>query len=916
MDDDLQLRAEILVTRMRSLPKGERPAVVKQACGGNTALFDLVNLMMASAGPEEAVPELQGTEDVTVADAVGERPGDKIGRFRLLERIGEGGFGVVFTAEQQAPVRRRVAIKVIKLGMDTREVVARFDAERQALAMMDHPGIAKVFDAGSTESGRPYFVMELVRGCSVTEYADKHRLGTAARVALVAQVCRAVQHAHGKGVIHRDIKPSNVLVTVTDDKPVPKVIDFGIAKATQSKLTERTLYTAHRQLIGTPQYMSPEQADSDGSDIDTRTDVYSLGVMLYELLIGTTPRDAWVLRSAAFDEMRKLIRETDVPHPSTRLLTMSNPVLQMIAANRSTDLKQLRQSVKGELDWIVMKALERDRSRRYETAAAMADDLSRYLEGDAVMAGPVGHLYRLQKVVHRNRTAFSAAAAIAVVLMVAVGATTWGLVRESRLRALAVASEQKAVAAEKKATDQTGVAITERNDAQRQRAAALAAEADALQQKKLSDAVVGFLTETFGRASPENTRDDRVSQVLVQSLIEPALKTIDQRFEGQPLIRATVQQTLARTLSELGRFDLALPQAKAAWDARLAVLGADDPGTIDAMIGYCELLNASGRYQESADLSNQALDTARRALGPSNPACASAMNSYGNALFHLGNQAKAADVFKQAWDLRRHVQGDENTDTITMMMNYGVALESLGRHAEAAEVEKQVWDHRRRMQGDDHPETIRAMNNYANDLIGLGQYSEAAALLKKAWQTARSVEGDDHPDTIQSLANYGAALLGQSLYDQAAEACKQAWESGQRVLGNDHLETIGALVNYCIALDHLARQSEAEPLLRQAADTLRRIRPDHPFRGIALTNLGKCLIAEHKWADAEPALRENWSWDLSHANGPASTRKQQSLQLLNECLRAMGKPPEPTTVPATQMSEHSPQDSTGQKPQI
>jgi tetratricopeptide (TPR) repeat protein len=901
MDAELERSAQLVFASLRNLSERNQIAAAEVACGTDTLLLGQVKRLIEAANANGSFRHAGTVEDSTVVDAIGEKPGDAVGRYKLLEKIGEGGFGVVFTAEQQQPVRRKVAIKVIKLGMDTREVVARFEAERQALAMMDHPNIAKVFDAGSTESGRPYFVMELVRGCAVTEYADKHRLGTMQRVALVAQICRAVQHAHSKGVIHRDIKPSNVLVTVTDDKPVPKVIDFGIAKAAQTKLTERTLYTAHRQLIGTPQYMSPEQADSDGSDIDTRTDVYSLGIVLYELLIGTTPRDAWVLRSAVHEEMRKLIRDTDVPHLSTRLLTMTVPMRNLIAANRSTEPNQLKQSLKGELDWIVMKALERERSRRYETAAAMADDLCRYLAGEAVLAGPVGHLYQMQKLMRRHRRAFTAVAVSTALLLAGIGGTTWGLIRESRLRALAVASEQKAVAAEQRATEQTVVAVAERNEAERQKISAVSAEAEALQRKNAADAVVSFLTDTFRLASPNNANDDHVSQILVQSLILPAMKTIDRRFQGQPLIRATVQETLARTLCDLGRYDLALPQAKAAWNARSIALGSNDASTLLSMVDYCEVLNGAGHYIESAQLSRQAWDYALRALGKNQYVTVSAMNSYGNAVFHLGRQSEAADVFKQAWQLRRQSQGEDDPSTITMMMNYGVALESLGRHAEAAEVEKQVLDQRRRSEGDDHPDTIRAMNNYGNDLIGLGKYAEAADLLKQAWETARRVEGADHPETIQSLANYGSSLLAQHHYNEAAQVLKDAWDHATRVLGDDQLETLDAMVNYAIALDELSRPSEAEPIFRQATETLRRVRPDHPFRGIALSNLGKCLITQQKWAQAEAVLRENLSWDNAHMNGSSQTKLQRTLQMLNRCLQAQGKPSEravPTTEPA------------------
>ncbi len=370
-----------------------------------------------------------------------------VDRYKLLQKIGEGGFGVVYMAAQEEPIRRRVALKVIKLGMDTRSVIARFEAERQALAMMDHPNIAKVLDAGQTDTGRPYFVMELVQGVRITDFCDENHLSTRERLVLFTQVCQAIQHAHQKGIIHRDIKPSNVLVTLHDGVPVPKVIDFGIAKAMhQQRLTDLTLFTAFGQFIGTPAYMSPEQAEMSGLDIDTRCDIYALGVLLYELLVGQVPFDGKQLLQAGVDEMRRIIREQEPPKPSTRLSTLTVAALTVVAKQRQCEAAKLSHVVRGDLDWIVMKCLEKDRTRRYETASGLAADIRRHLDNEPVIASPPSHFYRLQKMIRRNKLAFAATVAVAAVMLLGGVISAWQAVRamraERRVSEILYASDQ------------------------------------------------------------------------------------------------------------------------------------------------------------------------------------------------------------------------------------------------------------------------------------------------------------------------------------------------------------------------------------------------------------------------------------------------------------------------------------------
>src|SRR5580704_1443915 len=426
----------------------ERAAFVQRSCSDDAALRqrveDLLRAYGQSNGPlDKLAAALAPTE---MPEPIREQVGATIGPYKLMEQIGEGGFGLVFVAEQQQPIRRKVALKIIKPGMDTRDVIARFEAERQALALMDHPNIARVLDAGTTASGRPYFVMELVRGIPITDYCDQNQLTPRERLTLFVDVCNAVQHAHTKGIIHRDVKPSNVLVTLHDDRPVIKVIDFGVAKALHQQLTEKTIYTRFAQMIGTPLYMSPEQAQMSGLDIDTRSDIYSLGVLLYELLTGSTPLDKRRIALAAYDEMLKIIREEEAPKPSVRL-SQSTETLPSIAALRKTEPARLKKMFDGDVDWIAMKALEKDRTRRYETANAFAADVMRYLNDEPVEATPPSTVYRVRKFVRRHRTPVLVATAIATLLVIAIAGTTRGLVVARQAEQAALAAEQAALLA-------------------------------------------------------------------------------------------------------------------------------------------------------------------------------------------------------------------------------------------------------------------------------------------------------------------------------------------------------------------------------------------------------------------------------------------------------------------------------------
>jgi len=493
----------------RSSPQ-ERAAYLDRACGGDASLRAAVEALLKNhkedtflETPVVEVPRAgadpRGPGGTVVITSVIEQVGDRIDRYKLLQNIGEGGCGVVYMAEQEQPVRRRVALKVIKLGMDTRRVIARFEAERQALALMDHPNIAKVFDGGATETGRPYFVMELVRGIKITDYCDQHKLPVRQRLELFVQVCHAVQHAHQKGVIHRDLKPSNVLVTLHDGVPVPKVIDFGIAKATEQRLTDKTLFTAFEQFMGTPAYMSPEQAEMSGLDIDTRSDIYSLGVLLYEMLTGKTPIDAEMLMRAGLDEMRRTIREQDPAPPSTRLSTLEMEDAVNVADHHNATPDKLSALIRGDLDWIVMKCLEKDRTRRYDTANGLATDIQRHLEDEPVLARPPSNVYRLQKMLRKHRGAFAAAAGIAATLIAGAGISIRQAVRATQ-------AEQNALASQKQESHQRQQAEQERERAEREKASARLNEYVAdinLAQESLKDGNLGRAVQLLNKHLPE-----------------------------------------------------------------------------------------------------------------------------------------------------------------------------------------------------------------------------------------------------------------------------------------------------------------------------------------------------------------------------------------------------------------------------
>jgi eukaryotic-like serine/threonine-protein kinase len=778
------------------LPSGERAAYLDEACSGDSGLRQRIEELLRAS--EEAGVFLQnpaadrpgpgGTLRLELTPA--EKPGDKISRYKLLQQIGEGGCGVVYMAEQTEPVHRRVALKVIKLGMDTKQVIARFEAERQAVTLMDHPNIAKVLDAGATETGRPYFVMELVRGIKITDYCDQNNLSTRERLDLFIQVCQAIQHAHQKGIIHRDIKPSNILVTVNDGVPVPKVIDFGIAKATQGRLTDKTLFTAFEQFIGTPAYMSPEQAVMTSLDIDTRSDIYSLGVLLYELLTGKTPFDANALLQAGLDAMRRMIREVEPPKPSARLSTMLDAERATTASQRQTEPPKLIHLLKGDLDWIVMKCLEKERSRRYETANGLAADIKRHLNTEPVLARPPSKFYEFQKSVRRHKFGFAAAAALFMVL-------AGGLLVSTR----------------------------EATRANREARRALQAEAVAKERLAESQAVSKFMMGVF--QSPDPTRDGHT--ITVAETLNRAATNLDRDLGAQPALRAQLQDTLCGTYCALGLYREAIPLEEKLYDYYLKNLGAENSYTLREMGNLAVSYTSVGRKEEALKLSEQFLTLDRKVLGPENTNTLMAMSILANSYWVYGRRDEALKLREQALALNRKVRGPEHPDTLRAITDLAVSYDSAGREEEALKLREQVLALDRKVFGPEHPDTLLTMENLAVSYDSAGRKEEALKLLEEVLASDRKVLGPEHPDTLSVMENLAGSYWGTGRKDEALKLLEQVLASESKVLGPENPDTLWAMENLARSYAEAGRQEEAFRLHEQALALDRKVLgPEHP----------------------------------------------------------------------------------------
>jgi serine/threonine protein kinase/tetratricopeptide (TPR) repeat protein len=733
VDAAINNNEEIFFAALEHEDRETRASFLAQACGDPELRQQVERLLARDASAGNFLQHPANGPTIATPDTRIESAGTTIGPYKLLEQIGDGGMGVVYVAEQTRPVRRKVALKIIKPGMDTKQVVARFEAERQALAMMDHPNIARVHDGGATESGRPYFVMELVRGVPITDYCDREQLSISQRLDLFVLVCRAVQHAHQKGIIHRDLKPSNILVTVIDGAAVPKIIDFGVAKATGAALTDRTVHTAFHQFIGTPPYMSPEQADLSGVDVDTRSDIYSLGVLLYELLTGTTPFDQDTLRAAPFDDVRRIIREQEPPKPSTRLSTLGEADT-ILSAKRGADARGLRRAVRGELDWIVMKALEKDRRRRYETANDLAADLMRHLTGRPVEACSPSTWYRCRKFARRNRASLTSAGLVALALIAGTAISVW---QASRARTAA-------------------------DDAR--------LRADESQQ------VVDFLAkDVFGATAHGKGRG---RSVTLGELLNQADATIATRFPRQPLVEASVRMTLSRSYFWTGDQTRSARHAARAAELRARHLGPEHPDTLEALAeqawDLCQNGWANGKLDDMAEpIARRAFGARRRVLGPAHRDTLWSQAVLAMTISHLGRHEEAEMLAAPAEQLAVRNLGPEHEATLFAQDLLGMIAERRGDFARADMLFRHSLAARERTLDSLDILTIHTLAALSRNLLNQGRRAEARPLLRETVDRCCRAFGVCHVQTEWQLDYLLPLLRSDEDYATTRLLCEQ-----------------------------------------------------------------------------------------------------------------------------------------------
>ncbi len=791
------------------MPADKRSALLDVLCAGDPSLRLRLEARLAShnkpdQSPPKSAPAVEATIKLDLSNAPEETVGQTLGRYKLLEQLGEGGCGVVYVAEQTHPVRRRVALKVIKLGMDTKQVVARFEAERQALAMMDHPNIAKVLDAGATETGRPFFVMELVRGIKITDYCDQNHLTTGERLELFIKVCQAIQHAHQKGIIHRDIKPSNILVTLHDGVPVPKVIDFGIAKATEGRLTEATVYTQLNQFIGTPAYMSPEQAEMSGLDIDTRSDIYSLGVLLYELLIGSTPFDPYLLAVAGLEAMRKTIRESEPVPPSTRLATLKGEELTTTARRRSADASKLLHQLKGDLDWIVMKCLEKDRTRRYETANGLSADLKRYLANEPVLARPPGAGYRIQKFVTRHRAGVLAGSLVLLALVAGIVGTTWGLL-----------------------------------DALKQKRAAERERSEADRQGRIAKHTTDFLTGMFESIDPGQAM---LRDITVREVLDQASGKLGTAFPGDPLTELPIRRTLVEVYGKLGKPYSALTNAQAALAlAQLAYGDKDSEAKAGSLGDVATSLDSADRSSEALPVHEQALAMQRRIHPGDNIDVAKSLAALAICQVDLGRLSEALTNFEAALAMFQRIHQGDNSDVAETLYGIANCKHYLGRNAEALTNFEATLAMFQRIYPRDYPDVATCMCTLAQCQEQLGRYLEALTNYQASLAMSQRYFRADHPNVANTLSSVAHCQVNLGRYAEALTNDQAAWAMFQRIYQGDDPKVAMAQANTALCQAHLGLFAEALANREASLAMYQRIyHGDSPDVALSLDLLADC----------------------------------------------------------------------------
>lgn len=736
----------------------------------------------------------------------------QIGPYQLLELLGEGGMGEVWLAEQKTPIHRTVALKLIKPGMDTKAVIARFESERQALALMDHPAIAHVFDAGSTVEGRPYFVMEYVPGLPITEYCDKHRLSISERLALFVQVCEGVQHAHQKAIIHRDLKPSNVLVLEQGNRAIPKIIDFGLAKAMAQRLTEKTLFTELGVIIGTPEYMSPEQADQREQNIDTRTDVYSLGVILYELLAGALPFDAKALRAAGLAEILRVIREEEPPKPSTKIRSMGEGSAAT-AEKRREEPRSFARRLSGELDWITMKALEKDRVRRYGTPTELSADIARYLQNEPVVAGPATARYRMKKYAARHRFALGAAAVLVLLLS---GFTVAQAVEIHRIR-------------------------IERDRANRERDRA--------------NRITDFMTGMFTVSNPGEARGNTIT---AREILDKASSQIESGLNQDPETQGQLLNGMGDVYENIGLYPKAESLLRMAVDVFEKQFGPQNRLTLRAKNDLGSLLRKEGHFGEAEKMELETLAGFQGTLGPHRPETLLSMANLADVLNDEGHYSEAEKLAKEAFEGERSMLGPAHDRTIAVMNIYGNIVYREGRYPEAEQIHRSAYEISIKTYGPDSPQAMMSGGNLANDVFMQSKFTETERLDREFLAVQTHVDGPEHPATLETMNNLANALYMEKRYGEAESLYRKTLEVRQRVLGPEHPVTLTSMSNLALLEEAEGHLSDSEKLFRQTVEMERRVLgAENPQTINDMENLGRVFADGHQYSDSEKILRES-----------------------------------------------------------